>query len=753
MTYQELTDRLTKCESTIENFKNGSYNSLPPTKAKQQLKKLTVLKESLQKQLLEATKKTYLVTPKSGETSALSLDDKEVDALEDADDIEGIKGADGAEVKEMTDDEFTDAQQATRLDKHPESEMIKKIQALIAGEKSSQNEAEEDSHINTAEKLQAIIANNKSNEDTIKEAPDGVHYIKVETTELMEALGILEFAFGDSRVHFELNDPNIIYIHGADNGDMHDAVEELQQKGIIIDETSIDDELQEADINDPVLMKMRAAKTKASQANHPDTKFAVGRKNNIQRDAKIKDLEAKRVLVLRDMEQEAEPEGGPIADKYGSVLNKIDQVLHKLRGTKNEEAEIEGNQDGDDEALSPEELANKHAGSPMREKEDDLDVGHQDDEPNMLKSSAMETAEYAAKLYKKLDKYDQHDGEVDFPNWWQKKLILAREYMSAAYHYLDSEEKQPALDQLALESVVKEGRGDMERIVDLISDKAAESGLSPKEEAMEVMEAIGEYYEINFEYGRISEDVDENVDKVAGGYPYRVEGNKAIITEPMDDSTKESMIHRAKSAGYHAAPNMAGGITITLKKGTYEEINEDAGRDFDEIFGALGYRQGFDEFIEDNPGAAEVLHNWIGSINTFRETLSQEYDKDELERMGFYDMDDNFDESKQHPSKGYRGGAKKIQKAHDLVVSLMKDLAKKYRAGDKSVVDQLKTLTITKKKLEKQLDQAVANTNTDQDLDINEEKSTCCGKCGRKHVKGTKCKTPYLKGKDHCRTK
>jgi hypothetical protein len=295
MTYQELTDRLTKCESTIENFKNGSYNSLPSTKAKQQLKKLTVLKESLQKQLLEANKKTYLVTPKSGETSALSLDDKEVDALEDADDIEGIKGADGAEVKEMTDDEFTDAQQATRLDKHPESEMIKKIQALIAGEKSSQNEAEEDSHINTSEKLQAIIANDKSNEDTIKEAPEGVHYIKVEITELMEALGILEMAFGDTRINFELNDPDTIYIHGADNGDMHDAVEELQQRGIIIDETSIDDELQEADINDPVLMKMRAAKTKASQANHSDTKFAVGRKNNIQRDAKIKDLEAKRV--------------------------------------------------------------------------------------------------------------------------------------------------------------------------------------------------------------------------------------------------------------------------------------------------------------------------------------------------------------------------------------------------------------------------------------------------------------------------
>ena len=34
------------------------------------------------------------------------------------------------------------------------------------------------------------------------------------------------------------------------------------------------------------------------------------------------------------------------------------------------EEEVEGNQDGDDEALSPEELANKHAGSPMRENEE-----------------------------------------------------------------------------------------------------------------------------------------------------------------------------------------------------------------------------------------------------------------------------------------------------------------------------------------------------------------------------------------------
>ena len=34
-----------------------------------------------------------------------------------------------------------------------------------------------------------------------------------------------------------------------------------------------------------------------------------------------------------------------------------------------------------------------------------------------------------------------------------------------------------------------------------------------------------------------------------------------------------------------------------------------------------------------------------------------------------------------------------------------------------------------------------------------DEGATCCGRCGRVHVKGSGCKRPYLKGKDHCRNK
>ena len=79
--------------------------------------------------------------------------------------------------------------------------------------------------------------------------------------------------------------------------------------------------------------------------------------------------------------------------------------------------------------------------------EEDLDVGHQDNEPQMLKSDLYRIAKYAGELYKMLDKYDQ-GGEVDFPHWWQGKVIKARDLMVSAKHYLDGEEKVDQIDAM-----------------------------------------------------------------------------------------------------------------------------------------------------------------------------------------------------------------------------------------------------------------------------------------------------------------
>ena len=44
----------------------------------------------------------------------------------------------------------------------------------------------------------------------------------------------------------------------------------------------------------------------------------------------LADLKKEREQLFRDMEQEAEPEGGPIADRYGDELNKIEDRMYKI---------------------------------------------------------------------------------------------------------------------------------------------------------------------------------------------------------------------------------------------------------------------------------------------------------------------------------------------------------------------------------------------------------------------------------------
>ena len=79
--------------------------------------------------------------------------------------------------------------------------------------------------------------------------------------------------------------------------------------------------------------------------------------------------------------------------------------------------------------------------------DEDLDVGHQDNEPHMLKKDLYRIAKYASELYKMVDKYDQ-GGEVDFPHWWQSKVIKAKDMMISAKHYLDGEEKIDQIDSM-----------------------------------------------------------------------------------------------------------------------------------------------------------------------------------------------------------------------------------------------------------------------------------------------------------------
>jgi hypothetical protein len=79
---------------------------------------------------------------------------------------------------------------------------------------------------------------------------------------------------------------------------------------------------------------------------------------------------------------------------------------------------------------------------------EDLDVGHQDDEPNMLKSDLYRIVKYGMELYQMMDKYDDMPGEVDFPHWWQSKVTKAKDMIASAHHYLEGEEQVAQIDAM-----------------------------------------------------------------------------------------------------------------------------------------------------------------------------------------------------------------------------------------------------------------------------------------------------------------
>jgi len=112
--------------------------------------------------------------------------------------------------------------------------------------------------------------------------------------------------------------------------------------------------------------------------------------------------------------------------------------------------------------------------SQVKNVKEDIDIGHQDDEPNMLKKTMYRTAKMAAMIYKELDKFDQFPNEVDFPNWWQAKLIKANDYLNSAFDYLDGEQQTAKLDAMAEKKVEVDDETEFKLKLSHLLDKHAE---------------------------------------------------------------------------------------------------------------------------------------------------------------------------------------------------------------------------------------------------------------------------------------
>ena len=153
-------------------------------------------------------------------------------------------------------------------------------------------------------------------------------------------------------------------------------------------------------------------------------KKATSKNENINEatDIEVIDILAELLFKLSDGNTTARQAAFEVAKERGVSFNLILQQYQKKGGEL---------QDIDFETLK-----------------EDLDVGHQDDEPNMLKKTLYRSAKMASMLYKELDKFDKFPTEVDFPNWWQAKIIKANDYLTAAFDYLDGEQQTAKMDAM-----------------------------------------------------------------------------------------------------------------------------------------------------------------------------------------------------------------------------------------------------------------------------------------------------------------
>ena len=101
---------------------------------------------------------------------------------------------------------------------------------------------------------------------------------------------------------------------------------------------------------------------------------------------------------------------------------------------------------------------------------DDLDVGHIDNEPHMLKKELARAGQMIQMLYRAVDKYDGQ-GEVDFPQWWQAKIIKANAMLDSAFDYLDGEEMVAKID------AVIDNMDSVEVDVDIVGEEVSDENM------------------------------------------------------------------------------------------------------------------------------------------------------------------------------------------------------------------------------------------------------------------------------------
>ena len=224
---------------------------------------------------------------------------------------------------------------------------------------------------------------------------------------------------------------------------------------------------------------------------------------------------------------------------------------------------------------------------------EDLDIGHQDDEPGMLKAELARAGQMIQMLYRAVDNYDGQ-GEVDFPQWWQAKIIKANAMLDSAFDYLDGEEMVAKIDAMI------DGADEIEVDIDVVNEEEVEKRLD-------------------------AEKIIKSTLKDEGGAAGLDPLVKAVKKLGINKDQLKSMIKKVVGVEKHKHGDY---ISTPISEGVDKKYSDfllalrDSG--VTNMFGAAPYLQ--KEFGLDKREAREILANWMQS---FSENVNETIDYDE----------------------------------------------------------------------------------------------------------------------------
>lgn len=201
---------------------------------------------------------------------------------------------------------------------------------------------------------------------------------------------------------------------------------------------------------------------------------------------------------LTEMEEEDEKqEEGYKMKKENSELEEefnLEELLAELDEVEDEE------DDREDDELSPEELANKYAGSPMRESKKTIEEGTIEEE------DAEETEDESEEDEDEESKVDDMDVEIDFDNMTEEDLrafieeVVDEMIEAEELELTDTADNEAEEVEIEDEAEMEDDEVEMEdEIANLELEETAEAGIIEKlEEAMKTIKTLkSELGEIN----------------------------------------------------------------------------------------------------------------------------------------------------------------------------------------------------------------------------------------------------------------